>query len=644
MKLSGIFSTNPRNSISRKIVFYIILFSSIITLAGTSFQLYIEYRRDIGSIEKSIRQVENSYFNSITESLWVSNYRFLNIQLEGILRLSDIKHLAIYYDDKILTEAGVRPENNLISKVYRLERNYKDTTIYLGTLFVTASKADVYKRLTDRVIVTLCTQAVKTFFVVLFMLFIFYYLVGRHLHTLALHAKNLDAETLGTPVSLNRRRESNGDDEFDLLVNALNHMHMRLGSIFTELSQKNIQLNETVIKQKSTEKALLENQNKLKKLTQEFQAILDGLPDSLLLMDTEQRIIWANRGTAEMTGQDQNSLKGRYCYSLWFDRTEACSGCLGLQCFEDGTNKSGQALVPDGRVLEKKVFPIKDADGNVVNIIEWSSDITEKQKLAEESLRAGQLASLGELAAGVAHEINNPNSLVLLNTALADKIWKDTLPVLNEYHRTHGELTLAGIPFSELRDEVPLLYSEMLDGAERIKRIVNDLKDFVRQDEWSVDDSISINDAVEIALRLCTSAVKKATDKFFVKYDRGLEPSRGNRQRIEQVVINLLLNACQALTGKDQAISILTGYDKERNMNFVRISDEGEGIMPENVERVTEPFFTTKRERGGTGLGLSVSSRIIKEHKGYLLFDSRPGEGTSVSLHIPLYESGEHDE
>jgi polar amino acid transport system substrate-binding protein len=119
-------------------------------------------------------------------------------------------------------------------------------------------------------------------------------------------------------------------------------------------------------------------------------------------------------------------------------------------------------------------------------------------------------------------------------------------------------------------------------------------------------------------------------------YSPALPRVRGNSQRVEQVIVNLLLNACQALEGKGKEIVIATSFDPERAVVLLSVHDEGRGIAAEDLPRLTDPFFTTKREEGGTGLGLSVSAGIVKEHGGSLCFGSLPGEGTTVTLALPV--------
>jgi polar amino acid transport system substrate-binding protein len=139
----------------------------------------------------------------------------------------------------------------------------------------------------------------------------------------------------------------------------------------------------------------------------------------------------------------------------------------------------------------------------------------------------------------------------------------------------------------------------------------------------------------QAAVRLVEPSIRTATTRFSASYGEHLPPFRGNTQRIEQVLVNLILNACQALPDRERAVELTTWSDPERATVVFRLRDEGCGIAPEHLARLTDPFFTTKRDSGGTGLGLSVSAGIAKEHGGTLTFDSTPGSGTIVTLMLP---------
>lgn len=265
-----------------------------------------------------------------------------------------------------------------------------------------------------------------------------------------------------------------------------------------------------------------------------------------------------------------------------------------------------------------------------------SRALEEVQLNQQQLVQADKMAALGILVSGVAHEINNPTGLILLDVPILRKIYHDMTPILEERYQEEGDFTLGGLRYSRVREEVPRLLEEMQEGAKRIKRIVEDLKDFARRDDAGVKELVDLNGVAQAAVRLVDASLRKATTRFTARYAADLPQVLGNAQRIEQVVVNLILNACQALPDPSRGIELETSLDPQGGRVILRVRDEGIGIAPENLPRLTDPFFTTKRESGGTGLGLSVSAGIVKEHGGSLSFDSTPGEGTTVTLSLPV--------
>jgi polar amino acid transport system substrate-binding protein len=273
---------------------------------------------------------------------------------------------------------------------------------------------------------------------------------------------------------------------------------------------------------------------------------------------------------------------------------------------------------------------------------ELAREVTER-KLALEELRrhqdkliqADKMASLGILVSGVAHEINNPNGLLLLNLPILRDVYEDAVAALEERYLREGDFLLGGISYSRMRTEVPQMLEEMVHASQRIKRIVEDLKDFARSDVVAVMEPFDVNRVVQAAVRLVDPSLRKATTRFSASYGENLPGISGNSLRIEQVLVNLLINACQSLPSSDRAITIATEYDKATNRVLVSVQDEGVGIQPEHLPHLTDPFFTTKRESGGTGLGLSISAGIVQEHGGEMTFHEPPGGGTIVRLSLP---------
>ena len=251
------------------------------------------------------------------------------------------------------------------------------------------------------------------------------------------------------------------------------------------------------------------------------------------------------------------------------------------------------------------------------------------------------MISLGVLIAGVAHEINNPNSISILNTSMLAKSWESAKPILDNYYAENGDFLVAGLEYSEMRIQIPRLFLELEESTRRIKNIVHDLKNYASLDTTSQMEPIDLNEIATAAIRLNGNKIKKSTKSFIHSPAPYLPLIKGNRQHLEQVLINLIQNSCEALASPDKTITLSTIFDQEKNQVSIMIKDQGTGIVPEVMNQIMDPFFTTKRSMGGTGLGLSVSAGIIKEHDGTILFTSKPGEGTTVTVSFPVYTKEE---
>jgi C4-dicarboxylate-specific signal transduction histidine kinase len=268
-------------------------------------------------------------------------------------------------------------------------------------------------------------------------------------------------------------------------------------------------------------------------------------------------------------------------------------------------------------------------------------DITDRVRMEEEAkiqqaklIHANRMTSLGTIVSGVAHEVSNPNNLVMFNAPLLLSAWQDAMPVLVREYQENGEYMLAGVPFTEMRTIVPKLLKDISESSHRIKAIVGMLKDFARQDKRRMDSPIDLNEVVRTAIAIVQHEIAKGTRCFSVKYGNRLPLVKGGAMELEQVVINLIVNSLQALPDPSCGIEVSTSWNRQTGCVEIRVKDEGTGMDPGTLARLTEPFFSTKLESGGLGLGLSISQTIIKEHKGTLMFESEVGKGTTACISL----------
>ncbi|MCK4888704.1 MAG: GHKL domain-containing protein, partial [Candidatus Aminicenantes bacterium] len=286
-----------------------------------------------------------------------------------------------------------------------------------------------------------------------------------------------------------------------------------------------------------------------------------------------------------------------------------------------------------------------------IQIIQYSLNISDKKKAEDESEKqkehlrhADRMISLGILVSGVAHEINNPNNAIILNSSFLKRSYKDIIPILDNYYSKSKLLSIGGLNYNIFKDEINDIFTGITRSSNKIKAIVEELKQYSRKDKLVMRSEVEINLVIKSALNLLHGMIKKSTMDLRVSYKKNLPAIYGNFQNIEQVIINLIQNSCQALTSKDKSVSISTSIDKTEKFIVIEVADEGSGIDEKDLKYIEDPFFTTKRNSGGVGLGLSVSSKIIEEHGGSMSFSSKLNIGTIVRVMLPVLGSKHNGE
>jgi PAS domain S-box-containing protein len=273
-------------------------------------------------------------------------------------------------------------------------------------------------------------------------------------------------------------------------------------------------------------------------------------------------------------------------------------------------------------------------------------DLTARKHLEEQTrqqelqlIQANKLTALGTLVAGVAHEVNNPNQLVLMNTQMLADTWDDVVPILDTHTQQAGALQLGGLPYAELRDTLPLLIQDLHAGAQHIADIIHDLRDFARPYDHRPQELVCLNDAVQHGVRLLRHLIQRKTTRFQVELAAALPPVWGDAQHLAHVVVNLVVNALEALPDAGYGVHVSTHCAPEEHGLVLEVADQGVGIAPQHLARLCDPFFTTKAARGGTGLGLAITATLVHAHGGRLTFQSEPGQGTCVRVSLPAADS-----
>jgi two-component system NtrC family sensor kinase len=363
------------------------------------------------------------------------------------------------------------------------------------------------------------------------------------------------------------------------------------------LTQRNAELE---LANRELDAKLEQRSRALLRAADEWRACFDTIGDPLAILREDSVVVRANAAFAREAGVELQQLPGLRCDGQGF-------GSLPCARSLDGTGKSALPgergpveIEKRHRVWLVRGFPFSGGGSVVV----WK-DVTEEREVTRRLLQAEKMAAVGQLAGGVAHEINNPLG---------------------------GILAFAQLMSREERSKDDLENLRLIaDAAVRAKRIVESLLRFSRRPRQDERGEVDLARVADDALFLMQSQLKDG----HVEVVRHLEPalSTGNANFIQQIVVNLLVNAQHAVGGRGK-ITVSTGPGRDGRVRLV-VADDGPGVPPEIAGRIFEPFFTTKPEGQGTGLGLSICYRIAEEHGGSIRHEPAPGGGASFVVEIP---------
>lgn len=371
-----------------------------------------------------------------------------------------------------------------------------------------------------------------------------------------------------------------------------------------------------VTRLKVAEASLRFGKLRYQELFQQFSALLDGITDRIDLLTPDLRVVWTNRRDFDSQNADAGQVAGSCCFAHRFGRSEPCPDCPVVRCFATGRREVGEIVDQQGLVWSLRAFPVK-SEHATTQVVLIAEDITEKLEGEKQRSRASQLAALGELAAGVAHEINNPISGVINYAQL----------ILNRSGEDSRERDLA---------------QRIIKEGNRIATIVRELLTFARE-ESSEMQVVSVREALAEALSLCESQLRKEAVDLRIDLPADLPGVESRSHQIQQLFLNLISNSRHALGEKypephaDKLLQVSGCLIERDGSPYVRLKvrDHGVGIPSPLLERVMNPFVTTKPAGVGTGLGLSISFEIAKKHGGTLAIASEHGAWTEVTVELP---------
>ncbi len=338
-----------------------------------------------------------------------------------------------------------------------------------------------------------------------------------------------------------------------------------------------------------------------------LQAVFDTVGVGISIVDRDLRIIKCNERQKELLVREADPVEGRHCYEVYCGIDSPPLICPAIETIERNREVFLKEVTKKGRIFQINTSPLRDREGNIIGVVEVSVDITDKKKTEEALHQAERLAAVGRLAAGIAHELNNPLGNIIGYAKLLLQTGN-----LGDYER----------------EKLSIIIEQAQKGSE----IIRGLLEFSHQRSLELRE-LSINRSIERVLSSMEHIFRAARIEV-IKELGDIPPVRADEKQIEEVLYNIILNAVQVLEGRPRGL-IKIKTERLNSSVKITISDNGPGIPKEHLSLIFDPFFTTKPPGKGTGLGLSISSEIIKKHKGRLWAENAPGGGAVFNILLP---------
>jgi PAS domain S-box-containing protein len=344
-----------------------------------------------------------------------------------------------------------------------------------------------------------------------------------------------------------------------------------------------------------------------------LQAIFDAITDGICLIDKDFKIQNINRSVPKYFGSSPVDFIGKKCYIAFEEGGKMCEGCNVIKTFTTGepVNYTRVRRLKDGTSVELEVsaFPVKGKKGKIEQVVYYMKDVTERKRMERQMESSRKLAALGGIVAGVTHEVRNPLQNILTGIDLLELEAKKkglSLDILKNLRSFTGDMDF--------------IIKELLDYSKPVKL---DLK------EWAITDVVSgVIDAFEERMR-------KGKIEVLKDYEKDLKRVNIDVRRIRQSIRNIIENSIDAMPDGGEFTTTISSHNNNRGEFIsIRFSDSGIGISKKNIERVFEPFFSTKAD--GMGMGLAVAKRFVEVHDGEIALNSEEGKGCDVTILLPI--------
>jgi PAS domain S-box-containing protein len=596
------------NGVAKRLIVALVLFSSVITGVITAAELWLDYRRDVAQIERSLQFIESSYLPTLTDSVWVADREQVQTQIDGLLRLPDLEAIAIRSEGRVRWSAGTMRSQRVQTREFVLRHQHRGQSLEIGRVEVVASIDNVLARLWDRLLTTLVSNAVKTLLVALFMLLAFHHLVTRHLVHLGAFVSGLDpARPQGERIELLRAAGGRWrPDVLDKLAGAINALSTTLHTAVG---------------------ALRRSDERLSALTRETAAYIYEI-------DADGRITFANRTYPGLTRAQVEGTR----LADWFppELQPRIQAALH-RAFADGQAQTLDYRLndPAGQPLDflAGVSPIRV--GGAVRSLAWTAVDISRQRAAEEALRELN-ASLEARVAARTEELGQ----ALRQAEQASRAKSEFLSRMSHELRTPMNAILGFAQIIAMSDPSPRQAAwagQIRRAGDHLLAMIDDLLDLARIEVGklsirleTIDPARAVHEAVDIVQPMIA-----AQDLHLNVDTADAGPVRADLLRLRQVLVNFLSNAAKYnRPGGTVGVRILAHGDALR----IAVTDTGRGIDPGAIERLFSPFERLGAEQGGiagTGIGLALCRQLADLMHAGIGVDSRVGEGSTFWIDLP---------
>jgi PAS domain S-box-containing protein len=418
----------------------------------------------------------------------------------------------------------------------------------------------------------------------------------------------------------------------EALLKAHDNLERKVEKRTEKLVQSNKRLIREIQKHKQTEEELSQAKAML-------QTVFDGISDPLVMLDNTLSIRMLNEAAQKFYQvTDNKNVIGKPCYEEMKGKSSPCEGCEVPRAILNGKRRrfERKGFMDPNRLEDVVVYPIKGKTGNGAGAILHIRDITDRKLFEKQIIQSEKLASLGVLVSSIAHEINNPNSFIMFNIPILREYLEGLIPIVDTYAEGHPDLDLFHMPYPEFRKDLFRLLNNVEHGSARINSVVANLREFSRGKDKREEKWIDLKSVIERALAMCEVKMTKTVRSFAKDIPEDLPHVYSDPYALEQILINLLLNAAQASEKKDSRVDLSVAVnDSWLDHTVIQVSDNGHGMDDKTKQHIFDPFFTSKLRADGTGLGLYVTHNLVEGLRGRVEVESELGEGSVFRIVLP---------